>query len=72
MKLEVKVHAGASRDQVEVEGPRAEVWTKAKPKKGKANLAVLKLLADHFDVPSAHVRLVAGRTSRKKIVIIPD
>jgi uncharacterized protein YggU (UPF0235/DUF167 family) len=43
---------------------------------GRANDAVLSLLAETFDVPSSSMRLVSGRAGRDKIVevtgIAPD
>lgn len=33
---------------------------------GKANRAVIELLAKHYEVPKSHVVLVSGRTSRHK------
>jgi len=43
------------------------VRVKAPPTKGKANKAVINLLSHHFN---ANVRIVAGATSRKKVVEI--
>lgn len=39
---------------------------------GKANKAVVELLAKYFEVPKSHVQLVAGRTSRHKRFKIID
>lgn len=33
---------------------------------GKANRAVIELLAKYFEVPKSHVTLISGRTSRQK------
>jgi hypothetical protein len=41
------------------------VWVKAKAEKGKANIAVVKLLSKHF---GGRVRIISGITSRQKIV----
>lgn len=39
---------------------------------GKANEALIKLLAKHFDVPKTHITIVRGHTSRHKLVeVIP-
>jgi uncharacterized protein YggU (UPF0235/DUF167 family) len=37
---------------------------------GAANLAMLTLLAEALDVPRRDVRLVAGATSREKLVVV--
>jgi uncharacterized protein YggU (UPF0235/DUF167 family) len=37
---------------------------------GRANRAVEKALAEHFDVPVSLVRIVAGHTAPKKVIVI--
>lgn len=39
---------------------------------GKANKALIKLLAEYYEVPKSQVRIVSGHTSRNKIVEILD
>jgi len=43
------------------------VRVKEPPKKGKANAAVKKTLANYFGTPQSHVILIAGTTSMQKI-----
>ena len=38
------------------------------PERGKANEALVDLLAGELGVPRANVRVVGGRTARRKIV----
>ena len=38
------------------------------PEDGRANAAVLALLAEHFDVPKRSLRIVRGHTSRQKTI----
>ena len=40
------------------------------PEDGRANEAVLRLLAETLDVPRARLTLVSGLTSRDKIVVL--
>ena len=40
------------------------------PEDGRANEAVIELLAEHFDVPKRSVRIVRGQTGRQKVVEI--
>jgi len=70
VKLEVKVHPGSAEERVAVEGGRAEIWVKARAENNKANISAAKLLAKHFKKPASSVRLVSGRTSRRKIFIV--
>ncbi len=41
-------------------------------KEGKANEAVQKALARHFNIAVSHVRLVSGFSSREKIFEVPS
>lgn len=69
MKLEIKVHPGAKKEKL-IEGERFEVWLREKPEGGKANLALVRILAKHFSIPKSSVAIVRGRASRKKFVKI--
>ncbi|MGC9444715.1 MAG: DUF167 domain-containing protein [Candidatus Methanospirareceae archaeon] len=62
----IKVIPNAAADEV-IEAEPLIVRVKAPPTKGKANKAVINLLSHHFN---ANVRIVAGATSRKKVVEI--
>jgi uncharacterized protein (TIGR00251 family) len=47
-----------------------EVHLKEKPVDGKANDALVKVLADHFGVRQREIRIVSGASARMKIVEI--
>ena len=38
------------------------------PEDGRANAALIELLAEHFDVPKRSLRIVRGHTSRQKLI----
>ena len=40
----------------------------APPQEGKANKALIELLANYFSVPKSSVRIVRGQTGRKKLI----
>jgi len=42
----------------------------APPQEGKANKALIELLADYFSVPKSSVRIIRGQTGRKKLIEI--
>ena len=68
-RLRVRVSPGARR--VAVAGRVGEVWklrVTAPAEGGKANAAVVRLLAETVGVPPARVALVAGHGARDKVV----
>lgn len=46
------------------------VFVQEIPEKGKANTALVKLIANHLDVSKSCVKVVTGHTSRHKIIEI--
>ncbi|MEM2866782.1 MAG: DUF167 domain-containing protein [Candidatus Hadarchaeales archaeon] len=65
-EVEVRFHA----DFVRVEGEKIVVGLTSRPEGGRANLELVKKLARHFRVPQTQVRIVAGWTSKRKVVEI--
>ena len=68
MRIQVKVKPDSKSEEVSQEGDSFIVKVKKPPKEGKANQAVIKLLAGHFGVPRNQVRIVRGFTSKNKVV----
>ena len=67
MKISVKVKPNAKQEKIEKTGERDFlVWVKEKPQEGKANQAVIRVLAKYFGVPKSEVILLKGQTSREK------
>ena len=65
--VRVRVQPKASRAAVLGEhGGALKVAVTAAPEKGKANKAVVELLAKGLHVPKSYIELVAGTTSRDK------
>lgn len=69
-KVSVIVKPGSKVDTVEQNEDGLVVRTKARAVDGKANGAVVKLLAKHFDVPKTTIRIKTGMASRTKLVEI--
>jgi uncharacterized protein (TIGR00251 family) len=68
-RLRLRVSSGADRS--EIVGRYGDGWkvrVAAAPERGRANEAVLRLLADALDVDSRSLVLVSGSTSRDKVV----
>lgn len=70
MKINVKVMPHSMREEVVKQGDDYVVRVKAMPQEGKANEAVIELVAKHFKVPKSVVQIVTGLTSRNKIIEI--
>jgi uncharacterized protein len=69
--IDVAVKPRSSREGVgPVHGDRLVVAVNAPPVDGKANEAVVRVLAETFGVPKAAVSIVRGETGRKKTVRI--
>ena len=74
MKIKVKTTPRSKVVRLDEPGPDG-VWqarVQAPPVDGKANEAVVRLLAERFDVPKSRITLVSGETSRLKTFEIPD
>ncbi len=74
--LHLRVTPNAGRDAIEGAETRDDgtsvlrVRVRAVPDKGKANAAVIALLAKALDVPKSAISLVSGETSRLKTLLI--
>ena len=67
----VRVQPRASRNAIEgVRDGRLRIRTTASPTDGKANEAVIRLLADYLGVPPSRIRLVRGMTHRNKLFVV--
>jgi uncharacterized protein (TIGR00251 family) len=68
MKIQVKVKPNSRTEEVSQEGDSFIIKVKEPPREGKANQAVIKLLAEHFGVPQSQVRILSGFRSRNKLI----
>jgi uncharacterized protein (TIGR00251 family) len=69
IRLRLRVSPGASRSRVV--GRLGDAWKVrigAPPENGKANDALVGLLAETLDVPRSSIDVVSGHTSRDKTV----
>ncbi len=70
MKITVKVTPHAKTETVEQQNSVYIVKVRAAAKEGKANDAVIKLLASYFSVPKSAVIIKTGLANRNKIIEI--
>ena len=72
MKIAVRVKPRSRVEEVPGEGDSYVVRVKEPPVEGRANRAVLRLLASHLGVPESRLRIVSGFSSRNKVIeVIP-
>jgi len=70
MRTTIKVILNAKEESVELKDGVLVVRVNKVPENGKANEAVVKLLAKHFKVAKNQVKIIRGLTGRNKIVEI--
>lgn len=69
MKIFVKTKPNAKEEKIKkIDETHFEVWVKEPAEKGKANKAVLKVLAEYFKISKSRFMLVSGKTSKQKII----
>jgi uncharacterized protein len=72
IRVRVQARPGARRDAIEGLRPQADggmalrVAVRAAPEDGKANVAIIALLAREWRVPQRSLRLVSGSSDRRK------
>lgn len=66
-EITVRVTPRAARNAVEAEGGILRVKVTAVPEDGKANAAVIKLLAKALGLPKSRLALIRGETARDKV-----
>ena len=78
MELDIRVQPRANRNSIELDGERPDVKPGVKimvrvtaaPEGGKANEAVVALLAKRLRVPKRSIQIVRGHKSRNKRIRI--
>ena len=69
MRLYLKVVPGSSRDEISGWlGDSLKVRVRAPAEGGRANAAVMKVLARGLDVPSQALEIVSGAASARKVI----
>ena len=69
-RLALRVTPGARVETIVIEDGRALVKVRTKPEDGKANAAVLDLLATALGIAPSRLQLLRGATGRDKLVQI--
>ena len=71
MKIDIRVRPNAKQNKVggEIAG-RLIVFVQAPAIDGKANDAVAKVLAEHFEVRARDIEIIRGETNRDKTILV--
>jgi len=77
MRLSIRVHPGARRTEVggrygDGDPPVLVVRVASPAVEGRANRAVTDAIASALGVPKRTVRIVAGTSTRNKVIEVPD
>jgi len=70
MKIDIKVIPGAKRDFISHEGGIWKAHLRASAVEGKANKALIALIAKHFAVRKRQIEITKGLKSRHKTISI--
>jgi len=69
VRIWVKVKPGAKKEEVrKIAAGEYVAFVHAPAREGRANLALMEMLADYFSVAKSSVNIIRGQTSRKKLV----
>lgn len=72
MKIDVKVIPAAKRSLIKKEGDAWKVYLNAPAVDGKANKALIALLAEYFKVRKSRIEITKGLKLRHKTISIKD
>ena len=70
MRHSIRVIPRAKQNKVVEEEGRLKVYLTTPPVEGRANQALIEVLAAHFQVRKGDIRIVRGEKSRDKIIEI--
>jgi uncharacterized protein YggU (UPF0235/DUF167 family) len=75
LRISVYAHPGARLERIQLVDPTTlAVWVRARAVEGQANTAIERAIAAALDLRRHEVKIVAGASSRRKIVevALPD
>ncbi len=71
MKIIVKTKPGSKENKIEkIDEANYIVHVKEPPINGRANVALIKLLAEYFDVSPSLIEIISGYMARIKVIEI--
>lgn len=71
MRIFVRVKPRSRHEAVKkIDEQNLQVCVKEPAEEGKANCALIGALARHFNVSSSAIKIIAGKTARRKVIEI--
>ena len=71
MLLSIKAKPSSQKEEVvKLNKNTFKVFVKEPPVKGRANQAIINLLANYFHIAKSQIRIIKGEKSREKIIMI--
>ena len=72
MKVEIKVIPNAKKSLIKEDNDCLRVYLHEPPVEGKANKALIEILAKYYNVRKRQIQIIKGLKSRNKTIIIGD
>ena len=69
-RLKIKVIPSAKQSKIIEEGDSIRAYVTVPAKEGKANKALIELLAKHFGIKKSNIEIVKGEKARDKTIEI--
>lgn len=70
MKIEILVKTGTSRSNISKEGDKYLVYLRSEPKNNSANIELINLLSNYFEISKTSITILKGLRSKYKLVEI--
>jgi uncharacterized protein (TIGR00251 family) len=72
MKINIQIKPNSKKGPLVESQPDGEliVYVREVAVDGKANEALIKILAKHYDVPKTRIKILRGSSSRRKLIEI--
>ena len=71
MIIQVKAKTQSKKECIEkISNNTYQIFLHETPEKGKANKALIKLLADNFNISPSRVKIISGLKSKNKVINI--
>ncbi|KUK77281.1 MAG: hypothetical protein XD93_0424 [candidate division WS6 bacterium 34_10] len=68
--IKVRVKIGSQKEKVVKEDDTYYVYTNSPARENRANISVIELLSDYFNIPKSYIKIKRGQKSKNKIVEI--